>query len=63
MAAVVEGYAETAPVAVQPALLEALELAKECRELVYAHRVLPEWAYTAQQGLERLLARAAGAGR
>jgi hypothetical protein len=50
-------------VPVQPALLEALELAKECRELVYAHRVLPEWAYAAQQGLERLLARAAGAGR
>ncbi len=62
-AAALEGYAEAAPVPVQPALLEALELAKECRELVYAHRVLPEWAYAAQQGLERLLARAAGAGR
>jgi maltokinase len=62
-AAAVEGYSDAAPVAMQFALLEALEVAKECRELVYAHRVLPEWAYVAQQGLERLLARPAGAGR
>ena len=62
-AAALEGYAEAAPVPVQPGLLEALELAKECGELVYAHRVLPEWAYVAHQGLERLLARAGGAAR
>jgi predicted trehalose synthase len=39
-----------------PALLHAFEVAAELRELVYAHRVLPEWAYVAHAGLERLLA-------
>ena len=37
-------------------LLHALELARECGEAVYAHRVLPEWAYVAPRGLARLLA-------
>jgi maltokinase len=36
-------------------LLAALELASECRELVYAHRVVPEWAYAPRAGLQRLL--------
>lgn len=57
--AVHAGYADAGPVAIEPALLEALELAKECRELVYAHRVLPEWAYAPRLGLQRLLDRAA----
>lgn len=38
-------------------LLAALELASACRELVYAHRQLPEWAYAHQAGLRRLLRR------
>jgi maltokinase len=38
-------------------LLDALELAAECRELVYAHRVVPEWVYAPQAGLRRLLQR------
>jgi predicted trehalose synthase len=38
-------------------LLAALELASELRELVYAHRVVPEWAYAPQAGLDRLLQR------
>ena len=37
------------------ALLHALEIVAECRELVYAHRVVPEWAYVARAGLARLL--------
>lgn len=61
--AALEAYTETAPVAVPATLVEALELAKECRELVYAHRVLPEWTYAPQQGLERLLGRATGGAR
>jgi maltokinase len=36
-------------------LLAALELAAECRELVYAHRTVPEWAYAPRAGLRRLL--------
>jgi maltokinase len=36
-------------------LLAALEVASECRELVYAHRVVPEWLYAPRAGLERLL--------
>jgi predicted trehalose synthase len=55
--AAVRGYAGTAPAAPDPALLDALELAKECGELVYARRVLPEWAYAPRRGLERLLRR------
>jgi maltokinase len=53
--AVHTGYAETAPVPVDRALLAALELAKECAELVYALRVLPEWLYAPRLGLRRLL--------
>jgi maltokinase len=36
-------------------MLRALELAAECRELVYAHRTVPEWAYAPEAGLRRLL--------
>ncbi|HEU4656963.1 MAG TPA: phosphotransferase [Capillimicrobium sp.] len=38
-------------------LLAALELAKSCQELIYAHRVVPEWAYAPRAGLEALLRR------
>jgi trehalose synthase-fused probable maltokinase len=53
--AALAGYAESAPVAVDRELLAALELAKECAELVYALRVLPEWLYAPRLGLRRLL--------
>jgi maltokinase len=56
-AAVLDGYAATAPVPVDPALVAALELAKECAELRYAQRVLPEWEYAPRLGLARLLER------
>lgn len=56
-AAVLDGYRSRATIAVAPALLAALEAAAACRELVYAHRVVPEWAYAAQAGLARLLGR------
>jgi maltokinase len=49
------GYAELAPEPLDLPLLHALELAKECGEAIYAHRVLPEWAYVAPRGLRRLL--------
>jgi maltokinase len=39
----------------EPRLLHALEVASELRELRYARRVLPEWAYVAHAGLRRLL--------
>jgi maltokinase len=55
--AALAGYAAAAPEPPDRALLAALELAKELQELVYARRVLPEWAYTARAGLRRLLAR------
>jgi maltokinase len=53
--AALDGYRAAAPVPVDPALLAALELAKECSEYVYAQRVLPEWLYAPQLGLRRLL--------
>jgi maltokinase len=53
--AMLAGYAESAPVPVDRELLTALELAKECAELVYAQRVLPEWLYAPRLGLRRLL--------
>jgi maltokinase len=40
---------------VDPIVLHALEVAAELRELNYARRVLPEWAYVAHAGLARLL--------
>jgi predicted trehalose synthase len=53
--AALAGYADGAPVPVDRELLAALELAKECAELVYAQRVLPEWLYAPRLGLRRLL--------
>jgi maltokinase len=50
--AVLEGWGESVP----SCLLHALELAKACQELVYASRVVPEWAYAPRAGLGRLLA-------
>ncbi|HWT93993.1 MAG TPA: hypothetical protein VN238_13400 [Solirubrobacteraceae bacterium] len=52
-AAVLEGYGA---VEASPALLHALELAKECQELVYAASVVPEWLYAPRAGLRRLIA-------
>jgi hypothetical protein len=38
-----------------PRLLQALEVAKEWREAVYAARVLPEWLYAPRLVLKKLL--------
>jgi maltokinase len=58
-AAALAAYEDRTGSAVDRALLAALELAGECRELVYAHRVVPEWAYAPRAGLRRLLDRKA----
>lgn len=42
-------------IAVDERLLVALEVEKECRELIYAATVLPEWSYAPRLTLERLL--------
>ncbi|HEY3772794.1 MAG TPA: hypothetical protein VGL69_07380 [Solirubrobacteraceae bacterium] len=54
-ATTLEAYEREAGAPVDRALLHALEIVAECRELVYAHRVVPEWAYVARAGLTRLL--------
>jgi maltokinase len=54
-AAALDAYEAAAPVEVDLRLLRALEVAKECTELVYAARVLPEWAYAPRLGLRHLL--------
>lgn len=53
--AALAAYEDEAGAPVDRRLLHALELAKECQELIYAHRVLPEWAYAPRLGLQRLL--------
>lgn len=53
--AALDAYNNATGAPADPALLAALELTSELRELVYAHTVLPEWAYAPQAGLERLL--------
>jgi predicted trehalose synthase len=45
-----EGYGE-----VDPGLLHALEVEKECYEFTYAAAYLPEWTYTAVGGMRWLL--------
>jgi maltokinase len=55
-AAVLGAYGPAAPVRVDPDLLDALELAKECAELVYAQRVAPEWTYAPMASFARMLA-------
>jgi maltokinase len=54
-AAALDAYNNATGTTADPALLAALELTSELRELVYAHTVLPEWAYAPQAGLQRLL--------
>jgi maltokinase len=54
-AAACDAYEHRAGAPVDRPLLAALELAAECRELVYAHRTVPEWAYAPRAGLRRLL--------
>ena len=56
--AVVAGYEASATPGTtsDPSLLQALEVAKEWREAVYAARVLPEWLYAPRLVLEKLLA-------
>jgi maltokinase len=54
-AAALDAYNNATKAPADPALLAALELTSELRELVYAHTVLPEWAYAPQAGLKRLL--------
>ncbi|WP_051222291.1 hypothetical protein [Conexibacter woesei] len=53
--AALDAYNNATGTPADPALLAALELVSELRELVYAHTVLPEWAYAPQAGLQRLL--------
>jgi maltokinase len=53
--AALDAYNDATGTPADPALLAALELTSELRELVYAHTVLPEWAYAPQAGLMRLL--------
>jgi maltokinase len=53
--AALDAYAADAPVEVDPELLAALELAKECSEYVYALRVAPEWLYAPRHAMRRLL--------
>ena len=57
-AATLAAYAAAQPggVAPDPALLRALEIEKEWREVVYAARVLPEWLYAPRLVLQELLA-------
>ncbi len=54
-AATLQAYEREVGERADRALLHALELVAECRELIYAHRVVPEWAYVARNGLARLL--------
>lgn len=56
--ATLAAYVAAAPPgpAPEPALLRALEIEKEWREVVYAARVLPEWLYAPRLVLQRLLA-------
>jgi maltokinase len=53
--AALNAYDNATGATADPELLAALELTSELRELVYAHTVLPEWAYAPQAGLRRLL--------
>ncbi|HEX7289647.1 MAG TPA: hypothetical protein VF250_00855 [Conexibacter sp.] len=54
-AAALDAYASASTEPVDRELVRLLELAKECMELVYALRYLPEWLYAPQMGLRRLL--------
>jgi maltokinase len=54
-AATLQAYEREIGTRTDHALLHALQVVAECRELVYAHRVVPDWAYVAQAGLARLL--------
>ncbi|WP_445149458.1 hypothetical protein [Baekduia sp. Peel2402] len=53
--AAINAYENATGAPVDRELLLALEVASECRELVYAHRVVPEWLYAPRAGLKRLL--------
>jgi predicted trehalose synthase len=44
---------------VDPDLLDAFEVAKECYEYVYAATVLPSWLWAPREGMRWLLARGA----
>jgi maltokinase len=57
---VLESYERETGTATDRVLLHALEIVAECRELVYAYRVVPEWVYVARAGLARLLSGAPG---
>ncbi len=54
--ALVEGYVAAGGRPPDPLLLRALEVEKECRELVYAATFLPDWLYAARSGMAALLA-------
>jgi Uncharacterized protein, probably involved in trehalose biosynthesis len=43
-----------APVVLDPTLLRAFELDKECREFIYAATYLPSWIWAPTEGLRGL---------
>jgi maltose alpha-D-glucosyltransferase / alpha-amylase len=47
---------EAAPISVDPALLRAFEIEKECYEFVYAATFLPEWLWAPTEGMQGLFA-------
>jgi maltose alpha-D-glucosyltransferase/alpha-amylase len=47
---------EGAPINVDPALLRAFEIEKECYEFVYAATFLPEWLWAPTEGMQGLFA-------
>jgi maltokinase len=55
--AALDAYNNATGARADPALLAALELTAELRELIYTYTVLPEWTYAPQAGLTRLLQR------
>ena len=45
-----------APIEIDPALLRAFEIEKECYEFVYAATYLPEWLWAPTEGMRALMA-------
>ena len=44
-----------APIEIDPDLLRAFEIEKECYEFVYASTFLPEWLWAPTEGMRGLL--------
>ena len=45
-----------APIEIDPALVRAFEIEKECYEFVYAATYLPEWLWAPTEGMRALMA-------